>query len=90
VVTATVNQPVCNPSSELRWLGTERASGLAGQRHLLRLWALPGQRWALGLWRAQDAAEMRAILVSLPLAAWLTVETTPLTADPNGPAITHS
>jgi muconolactone delta-isomerase len=65
----------------------ERARELAGQGHLLRLWGLPGDGQALGLWRAQDAAEMQAILASLPLDAWQTVETTPLTQHPSDPGI---
>ena len=60
----------------------DRAQELAGQGHLLRLWMLPGEGRALGLWRAQDAAEMQAILVSLPLYAWMNVQTTPLTPHP--------
>ena len=58
----------------------QAAHDLAGQGHLLRLWALPGEGRALGLYRARDAAEMQAILKSLPLAPWMTVETTPLAA----------
>jgi muconolactone delta-isomerase len=65
----------------------KRAAELAGQGHLLRLWRLPaGGPDALGLWRAGDAAEMQAILVSLPLDAWMTVQTTPLTSHPSDPA----
>ena len=64
----------------------ERAKELAGQGHLLRLWTLPGQGRALGLWRARDSAEMQAILKSLPLDAWMTVQTTPLTPHPSDPA----
>ena len=63
----------------------ERAYELAGQGHLLRLWALRRGR-SLGLWRAQDAAEMQAILKSLPLDAWMTVQTRPLTRHPSDPA----
>jgi muconolactone delta-isomerase len=60
---------------------------LAGQGHLLRLWRLPaGGASALGLWRARDAAEMQAILESLPLYPWTTVQTTPLTKHPSDPA----
>jgi muconolactone delta-isomerase len=66
----------------------ERARELARQGHLSRLWNLPGEGRVLGLWRAQDAAEMQAILASLPLDAWMTVETTPLTEHPSDPAIT--
>jgi muconolactone delta-isomerase len=66
----------------------DRARELAGQGHLLRLWKLPGQGRALGLWRAQDAAGMQAILASLPLDAWLSTQTTPLTPHPSDPALT--
>jgi muconolactone delta-isomerase len=48
----------------------ESARELAGQGHLLRLWMLPGEGRALGLWRARDADEMQTILASLPLDAW--------------------
>jgi muconolactone delta-isomerase len=68
----------------------QRAKELAGQGYLLRLWALPGQGRALGLWRTQDAAEMEAILRSLPLDGWMTVQTTPLTPHPSDPAVTGS
>jgi muconolactone delta-isomerase len=63
---------------------------LAGQGHLLRLWALPGQGRALGLWQAHDTAEMQSILASLPLSAWMNVQTTPLTPHPSDPALTSS
>jgi muconolactone delta-isomerase len=63
------------------------ARELAGQEHLLRLWALPGEGRALGLWRAKDAAEMQAILVSLPQYAWMSVQITPLTPHPSDPAL---
>lgn len=66
-----------------------RTRELAGQGHLVRLWALPrqpGVSRALGLWRAEDAAELQTILDALPLAPWLTVRTTPLTRHPNDPA----
>jgi muconolactone delta-isomerase len=67
-----------------------RAKELAGQGHLLRLWRLPGDGRALGLWRARDNAEMQAILTSLPLDAWMTVATTPLTPHPSDPALGES
>jgi muconolactone delta-isomerase len=66
----------------------DRAHELADQGHLLRLWTLPasqGESRTLGLWRVQDAAEMQAILVSLPLDIWMSVETTPLTRHPSDP-----
>jgi muconolactone delta-isomerase len=64
-----------------------RAEELAGQGHLLRLWRLPvGGPDALGLWRASDPDDMQAILRSLPLDAWMKVETTPLAPHPSDPA----
>jgi muconolactone delta-isomerase len=68
----------------------QRAAELAEQGHLLRLWALPGQGRALGLWKAHDTTAMEAILTSLPLYAWLTVQTTPLSQHPSDPALTST
>jgi muconolactone delta-isomerase len=68
----------------------DRTRQLAGQGHLLRLWTLPGPGQALGLWRAHDTAGLEAILASLPMAAWLSVQTTPLTPHPSDPALTSS
>jgi muconolactone delta-isomerase len=65
----------------------QRAKELAGQGYLLRLWRLPGQSRALGLWNARNTAEMQAILKSLPLDPWMTVETTPLSGHPSDPAM---
>ena len=67
----------------------ERAKELTGQGHLLRLWKLPDQPSAPGLWNAREPAEMRAILTSLPLDPWMMVETTPLSMHPNDPATTR-
>ena len=64
-----------------------RANELAGQGHLLRLWRLPGRSRALGLWNAGSPAELQAILRSLPLDPWMTVETTPLSQHPSDPAL---
>jgi muconolactone delta-isomerase len=66
----------------------QAARHLAGQGHLLRLWTLPDGR-ALGLYQARDAAQMQAILEALPLAPWMTVDTTPLSPHPSDPAIIH-
>jgi muconolactone delta-isomerase len=65
----------------------QRAHDLAVLGHLLRLWALPGTGRTLGLWQASDAAHMEAILESLPLAPWMTVEATPLSPHPSDPAV---
>jgi muconolactone delta-isomerase len=65
----------------------QAADDLAGQGHLLRLWALPGAGRTLGLYQARNAAQMEAILAALPLAPWMTVDTTPLSPHPSDPAI---
>ena len=41
----------------------------------------------LGLWNAGNPAEMRAILKSLPMDAWMTTQTTPLSRHPSDPAM---
>jgi muconolactone delta-isomerase len=66
----------------------QAAHGLARQGHLRRLWTRPDGR-ALGLYQARDAARMQAILETLPLAPWMTVDTTPLSPHPSDPAIMY-
>lgn len=65
-----------------------RAHDLAERGHLVRLWRLPegpdGPR-TLGLWRARDPGELLAIVESLPLSGWVTIETTPLSPHPDDP-----
>ena len=67
----------------------QAAHDLAGQGHLLRLWTLPGDGRALGLWQARDAVHMQGILQALPLASWMTVDITPLSPHPSDPAIMY-
>ncbi len=67
----------------------QAALDLAGLGHLLRLWTLPGAGRALGLWQARDADQMQAILATLPLAPWMTVDATPLSPHPSDPAISY-
>ena len=71
-----------------------RARELAADGHLLRLWRLtrnsPADPGALGLWRAQDAAEMQVILESLPLKPWMGIQTTPLSIHPSDPVLASS
>jgi muconolactone delta-isomerase len=67
-----------------------RTRELAEQGHLTRLWTLPstpGSWRALGLWRAGDGDELRAMLTSLPMDRWMTTETTPLSEHPSDPAL---
>jgi muconolactone delta-isomerase len=93
LTTFTVTVPAGTPSQaveDAEAREADRARELAGQGHLLRLWTLPGQDRALGLWRAHDIAGMQAILASLPLDSWMSVQTTPLTPHPSDPARTTS
>jgi muconolactone delta-isomerase len=66
----------------------ERAKELAGQGHLRRLWTLPGRGRSLGLWQAASPAQLRAVLTSLPLDPWMTVQTMQLSPHPSDPAQT--
>jgi muconolactone delta-isomerase len=63
-----------------------RTHELAEEAHLERLWQLPGEGRALGLWRAADANQMQAIVASLPLDPYMTTEITPVTKHPSDPA----
>jgi len=64
----------------------DRARTLAAEGHLERLWQLAGEGQSLGLWRAADAADMQAIVESLPLHDWMSVQMTQLTPHPSDPA----
>jgi muconolactone delta-isomerase len=91
LVTMTTHVPDGTPAAAVAAadaLEAQAAADLAGQGHLVRLWALPGPGRALRLWRAPDAAAMQAIVTALPLYDWLTVETTPLTPHPSDPGLT--
>jgi len=62
-----------------------RARELAVDGKLRRLWALPGEGRALGLWQAHDGAEMLEIVATLPLDPYMTTEIMALTAHPSDP-----
>jgi len=64
----------------------EQAADWAGKGKLRRLWALPGEGRALGLWQADNPAEMQAIVRALPLDPWMTTETVALAPHPSDPA----
>jgi len=96
LVRLTITVPDGTPADvveDLKVREAARVHELAEQGHVLRLWRPPAKadEWrALGLWRARDAAEMHAVLESLPLSGWFTVQTTPLTLHPSDPAIVSS
>jgi muconolactone delta-isomerase len=65
------------------------AAKLVADGHLVRLWKppmAPGETRILGLYRAADDAELRALLEALPLYDWMTLTITPLAPHPNDPA----
>jgi muconolactone delta-isomerase len=92
LVTFTLAVPPGTPAQaaeDTKAREAQAAHDLAIQGHLLRLWALPGAGRTLGLYQARDADQMQAILESLPLASWMTVDATPLSPHPSDPAIIH-
>lgn len=64
----------------------EQAAAWAAKGKLRRLWALPGEGRSLGLWQADNPAELQEIVNGLPLDAWMTTETVALTPHPSDPA----
>src|SRR5262245_22610029 len=67
-----------------------RARDLAEDGDLVRLWRLaspPERPRALGLWRTRGADQLGAALESLPMIAWMTIDTTPLSEHPSDPAL---
>ena len=90
LTTFTVPVPAGTPSPAVEDSEAQCAQELARQGYLLRLWTLPGHARALGLWQAHDTAGIQAILASLPLYDWMSVQTTPLTRHPSDPALTSS
>jgi muconolactone D-isomerase len=64
------------------------AAVLADQGHLLRLWKLPaesGVSKAIGLYSADDQAQLSGLLNELPLSDWMQETVTPLAPHPNDP-----
>lgn len=91
LIATTVTVPSGTPPSVVEEADTReaiRSRELAERGHLVRLWTLAdsedGPR-TLGLWRARDPGELMAIVESLPLSGWMTIETTPLTLHPDDP-----
>ena len=67
----------------------DRVDALAREGHVLRVWRPQPEdgRWrAIGLYRADDEATLNAILESLPLYPWMTIEVLALATHPNDPA----
>jgi muconolactone D-isomerase len=76
---------------DIRTREAARSGELAAQGHLLRLWRpplQPGEWRTLGLFAADDRAQLESVLASMPLRVWRTDEVTPLSPHPNDPALT--
>jgi len=92
LVTMTTHVPEGTPDKDvdnIRGREAIRASELASEGHLLRLWRpplQPGEWRTVGLFAAQDDRDLETALASMPLRVWRTDEATPLMAHPNDPA----
>ena len=93
LVTMTTHVPDGTPAAEVdrvRAREAARSRELAAQGHLLRLWRpplQPGEWRTLGLFAADDGAQLEEVLASMPLQVWRTDEVTPLSPHPNDPGI---
>ncbi|MGV9350620.1 muconolactone Delta-isomerase family protein [Streptomyces spiralis] len=90
VLTTTVPEGT-DPGEVTRRRAAEaaRAKELAATGHLGRLWRPVGELRSIGLWRADDEADLRKnVLGSLPLWPWMTAEITALQPHPNDPGTT--
>jgi muconolactone delta-isomerase len=92
LVTMTTHVPDGTPEGavqDIRTRESTRSRQLATQGHLLRLWRpplQPGEWRTLGLFAADDGAELERALASMPLRVWRTDEVTPLSPHPDDPA----
>ncbi len=93
LVTMTTHVPAGTPESavdEIRRREAARSRELAAEGHLLRLWRPPlqaGEWRALGLFAADDRAELDEVLASMPLSVWRTDDVTPLSPHPSDPGL---
>ena len=64
------------------------SAALAREGHLERLWrppVAPGERKAVGLYRAASQNQLDGLLRALPLSRWMHVSVTPLEPHPHDP-----
>src|SRR5881227_534467 len=91
LVTMTTHVPDGTPDKDVenvRAREAVRASELASEGHLLRLWRpplQPGEWRTFGLFAAAGGDELEQVLASMPLRIWRTDEVTPLGPHPNDP-----
>jgi muconolactone D-isomerase len=91
LVTMTTEVPDGTPDDtvdDVRRREAVRSKELASEGHLLRLWRpplQPGEWRTLGLFAADDDAELESILSSMPLRVWRSDSVIPLSPHPNDP-----
>ncbi|MGZ6870350.1 MAG: muconolactone Delta-isomerase, partial [Frankiaceae bacterium] len=87
-----VNVPEGTPEFDVKQRESAEASAaakLVDKGYLVRLWkppVAPGERKAVGLYRADSEAQLDGLLGALPLYEWVHVTVTPLEPHPNDPA----
>jgi muconolactone D-isomerase len=90
-----LNVPEGTPESDIRQRESAEAAasaGLAREGHLVRLWkpVAPGERKAVGLYRADSEAQLGGLLGALQLSGWMQITVTPLEPHPNDPTSAHA
>ncbi|NUP47864.1 MAG: muconolactone delta-isomerase [Catenulispora sp.] len=92
LVTMTTRVPTGTSAGEVDDMRAREAANtrvLAAQGKVLRLWRPPlgpGEWRTIGLFEADDAADLERVLDTMPLRVWRTDEVVPLTPHPNDPA----
>ena len=87
-----IRVPEGTPEAEVEQRMSAKAAALAGwarEGHLVRLWrppVAPGERKALGLYRADGEAQLDGLLGALPLNGWMRISVTLARAAPNDPS----
>ena len=64
---------------------SSRASVLATEGIIVKIWRRTGQKSNVGIWVAPDATQLHTAISSLPFFPWLEVEIWPLAEHPNDP-----
>lgn len=88
-----VNVPPDAPAGEVerRMAAEAAAAAVLGEKGILvRLWkpaTQPAQATAIGVYRADSAAQLSDLLRALPLADWMQTTVTALEPHPNDPTV---
>jgi muconolactone D-isomerase len=69
-------------AAELKASEAARSGELLAAGSIVRIWRLPGRSANVGIWEAQDASELHALIGSLPLFPWLDVTVSALAEHP--------